>query len=84
MTLALLLACARGSDTDSQDRARAASSVTIVHDFNSQRTTHPDGLTVEEPCSVEADDGVDYAPCCPPGWVFLGLTFDGVACGLIP
>lgn len=84
MTLAFLLACARGADTDSEERARAVSSVAIVHDFNHQRTTLPDGLTTEEPCGIEVDGGVDYAPCCPPGWLFLGFTMNGVACGLIP
>ena len=40
--------------------------------------TETNGMVAQEDCAVVTDDGLfDYAPCCPDGYDFLGISGDG-------
>ena len=40
--------------------------------------TETDGMVEQDDCSVMTDGGAyDYAPCCPDGYSFLGISGDG-------
>lgn len=80
-----------GGGADTGGAAASPFKVGVVAAFATQGHTEEDGYWHQEDgatryvCREEVADGVyDYAGCCPPGWVFLGIPPDesGAICGI--
>ena len=70
LVLVGLLACSGASGPSACD-----GTVVTVHP---QYTTKLDGAVVPEECYTVSDEGIyDFAPCCPEGYSFLGISGDG-------